>query len=634
MAYIDPAVARVVQRVRTRVLESAAAPDMSWLLDPAPTAPLLDGPAARLTPVECHVLVAAALIELDIRFGSLFAALQAPLPARRPCVGLLAWLLGDADGDVTTASHDLVRRGLLAVDNPDDPRAEWTLRVPVPVWDALRTGVIEPATLPPHLTLRTEFPALEDVAVGASQQPMLARLPGLLLDPGLKALVVRGPRGAGRTTLLGAAAATLGQGVLIHDGDIGGPAWSVFEALTALCPILPVVNVEPGPGETIDLPLLRGLDRPLGVVTGRSGGLSGAGLDHALTLVLTAVGPGDRRRLWIEGGLEAEASDLEDIVDRFLLTPGNIRRAAPVARLQALSAGRHQVIAVDVRAATRTLRRQELETLATLLDPLPPDAGPVLSTAAEQEFETLLRRCRHRERLSRAAAQPGVTRGVRALFSGGSGTGKTLAARHLASLLDLDLYRIDLASVVNKYIGETERNLDRVLARAEELDVVLLLDEGDALMAKRTEVSNANDRYANLETNFLLQRLETFDGIVIVTSNAASRIDRAFLRRIDVTVDFLPPDAGQRWQILVAHLPHDHEVGPDVLDQVARRCDLTGGQLRNAALHATLLAVDGDHPVRSEELVDGIQREYRRCGAASPLNWMNGVSTRTDRPVG
>src|SRR5262249_57055162 len=148
--------------------------------------------------------------------------------------------------------------------------------------------------------------------------------------------------------------------------------------------------------------------------------------------------------------------------------------------------------------------------------------------------------------------------GVRALFCGPSGTGKTLAAKLLASALQMDLYRLDLSAVVNKYIGETEKNLNRVFARAEELDVILLLDEGDALLTQRTEVSNANDRYANLETNFLLQRLESFEGILIVTTNAGDRIDSAFQRRMAVVISFPAPHAMQRWMTWQLHLPPSH----------------------------------------------------------------------------
>ena len=144
---------------------------------------------------------------------------------------------------------------------------------------------------------------------------------------------------------------------------------------------------------------------------------------------------------------------------------------------------------------------------------------------------------------------------MRALFSGSSGTGKTLATRILAGELGMDLYRVDLASVINKYIGETEKNLHRVLSRAEELDVILLLDEGDALLGSRTDVKSSNDRYANLETNYLLQRLESYQGIVLVTTNAGQNIDSAFQRRMDVVVDFVPPGADERWGIWQLHLP-------------------------------------------------------------------------------
>lgn len=226
-------------------------------------------------------------------------------------------------------------------------------------------------------------------------------------------------------------------------------------------------------------------------------------------------------RLWGDLGVTGDEAGLDVIVDRFLLTPGNIHRAAPIAVAGARADGRTAVTPADVATATRTLNRQSLEILARPLDPLPTTDPPVLTAAAEAELRTLVMRCRHRERLTTVTrgSHSGLNRGVRAMFSGPSGTGKTLVARHLAATLGLDVFRVDLAAVVNKYIGETERNLDKLLGRAEELDVLLLLDEGDALMTRRTDVGNANDRYANLETNFLLQRLETFEGIVVVTTN-------------------------------------------------------------------------------------------------------------------
>jgi SpoVK/Ycf46/Vps4 family AAA+-type ATPase len=230
---------------------------------------------------------------------------------------------------------------------------------------------------------------------------------------------------------------------------------------------------------------------------------------------------------------------------------------------------------------------------------------------------------------------------VRALLTGPSGTGKTLAARLLAAELGMDLYRVDLASVINKYVGETEKNLHRVLSTAEELDVVLLLDEGDALLGRRTEVSTANDRYANVETDYLLQRLEHYSGIVLVTSNLADNIDPAFQRRMDRVVDFSPPSAEERLAIWSIHLPEDHAVDESTLRRVARECALNGGQIRNAAQQATLLALDdagestsptkagtyGEQlravsenvKVRDEHVVAAVREEYQKDGAVCPL---------------
>jgi SpoVK/Ycf46/Vps4 family AAA+-type ATPase len=183
----------------------------------------------------------------------------------------------------------------------------------------------------------------------------------------------------------------------------------------------------------------------------------------------------------------------------------------------------------------------------------------------------------------------------------------------------MDLYRLDLSSVVNKYIGETEKSLNQIFARAEELDVILLLDEGDALLTQRTNVNSSNDRYANLETNFLLQRLETFEGVIVVTTNASERIDDAFQRRMDVVVDFRAPEPSERWQIWRLHLPEAHAVDTEALEEIAQRCALTGGQIRNAVLHASLLALDGGGRVTSNHLEAAVQREYRKAGAVCPL---------------
>src|SRR5690606_26138790 len=284
---------------------------------------------------------------------------------------------------------------------------------------------------------------------------------------------------------------------------------------------------------------------------------------RSLSLNLPPPDHDARRRFWQASGAPVRAPALDDIAARFLLTGGHIHRAAALAETYAALDGRKSVMAEDVQRATRALNRQVLETLAT---PLETGAGwqaLIVTGAVARDLAALEARCRQREGLrvrAGAAFRGNLNRGVRAMFSGPSGTGKTLAARALAAALQMDLYRIDLASVVNKYIGETERNLNQVFSRAEELDVMLLLDEGDALMTRRTDVNNANDRYANLETNYLLQRLETYEGIVVITTNASQRIDTAFLRRMDVVVEFPLPDALERWLLWGRHLPDGHRI--------------------------------------------------------------------------
>lgn len=276
----------------------------------------------------------------------------------------------------------------------------------------------------------------------------------------------------------------------------------------------------------------------------------------------------------------------------------------------------------DVRDASRALNRQALDTLATCLDAEGSFASLAVSAETRRDLENLGARCRRREHLQAAlgeALRGQVGPGVRALFQGPSGTGKTLAARLLAAELGMDLYRVELASVVSKFIGETEKNLGQIFALAEELDIVLLLDEGDSLLTQRTAVHTSNDRYANLETNYLLQRIESFEGILVVTTNAGDLIDSAFQRRMDVVIDFRAPEAAERLRIWQLHLPEGHAVEAALLRDLSARCALSGGQIKNAVLHASLLALGEECPVGTAHVEAAVQREIRKTGGVYPL---------------
>lgn len=582
--------------------------------------------ALDLSPAEGQLLALAGLVEEDIRFGAVFAALQQPLAARRPCIGLAGWLLSDPAGaplDIWLTCQRLMDAGLLLAENQADPRSEWLLRVPSAIWDAVRGRLLDRPAPGIVRHAAADFPPVEDLILPADLHAQVRRAPALTASGQISALVLRGMTGSGRRTVLGAIARSLGRDLLVcEEGAVGAEAGRLLGPLATLTGALPVLRCDPGPGETIALAALPGYTGPVGVTLGRSGGLRGPLMSHALNLTLPPPDYEARRRLWQAAQVPLDSAELDEIARRFLLTGGLIRRAAGLAHAYSTLDGRSTVDLADVQRAMRALNRQSLDTLAVHLEAVGGWDDLIAGEAIAPDLRALEVRCRERERLREHAGagfRRTLNRGVRALFSGPSGTGKTLAARALAAALQMDLYRVDLAAVVNKYIGETERNLNQVFSRAEELDVILLLDEGDALMTRRTEVRNSNDRYANMETNYLLQRLESYEGIVIITTNAGQRIDTAFLRRLDVVVDFTPPEAAERWLLWIHHLPAEHAVSPAFLQEVADRCALTGGQIRNAALHATLLALSSAEPVADHHLEAALQREYRKSGAAYPL---------------
>lgn len=588
---------------------------------------------AHFPPEAVWVLLATGLIEEDVRFGALFAALQDPLLSRRPCIGLLGWLLDEID--VLEAVRPLLDAGLLLVDNPQEARAEWVLRVPPVIWDALRGN--PPETPAPGMSLQpaAAFPDLHALILPADLQRQVTRVPHLFTAGQITTLVLRGMTGCGRRTVIGAVARTIGRNVLLCDLDqLKDDTRRLIGPLATLSGAVPVLRCNPGPGATLDVPDLPGYHGPVGITLGRGGGLRGALLTHALTLNLPPPDYRARTRFWQATGVPIAPATLDEIARRFLLTGGLIHRAAHLGHAYALLDDRECLTSSDVQEAMRALNRQSLDTLATRLEPVTGWSDLVVSKLIGQELRALETRCRERESLREQAGRAftnNLNRGVRALLSGPSGTGKTLAARVLAAVLQMDLYRVDLSAVVNKYIGETERNLNEVFSRAEELDVILLLDEGDSLMTQRTDVQSSNDRYANLETNYLLQRLEQYEGIVIVTTNAGKRIDNAFLRRLDVIIDFALPDAAERRALWSSHLPANHAITPTLLEEVVQRCALSGGQIRNAALYATLLALSSANGVDDAAVKEALQREYRKAGAAYPLHDRAATPTQLER---
>ncbi|MFE2782030.1 ATP-binding protein [Streptomyces massasporeus] len=312
--------------------------------------------------------------------------------------------------------------------------------------------------------------------------------------------------------------------------------------------------------------------------------------------------------------------DLAETVAPYRLAGDHITRAARAARDVAAFEGA-PLSPAHLRLAARRQSASGLEQHARRIRPAVDWRDLVLPEGPLSQLRELSLRARHRDRVLgdwRLSAGGGRGRGVLGLFAGDSGTGKTLSAEVVAADLGLDLYVVQLSSVVDKYVGETEKNLERIFTEADRTDAVLLFDEADAVFGKRSEVKGAHDRYANLESSYLLQRLESFDGIALLTTNLRANIDEAFTRRLDLVVDFPFPDPGQRlalWRHSLSHVPGADAVA---LGSLAEDFELAGGSIRSAVVTAAYLAAGRGDKVAAGDLLEGARREYRKAGRLVP----------------
>jgi AAA+ superfamily predicted ATPase len=311
-----------------------------------------------------------------------------------------------------------------------------------------------------------------------------------------------------------------------------------------------------------------------------------------------------------------EAGDhVPAIVQQFDFGARDIVRAVEAAQSLAglRAAGNGTVVTgPDLWQACRQQSGLRLNQLAQRIQPVYAWDDIVLPDDLAQHLRELAAQVAHRHRVYETwgfGAQMSRGRGISALFAGPSGTGKTMAAEILANALQLDLYRIDLAGVVSKYIGETEKNLRQVFDAAEQSGAILFFDEADALFGKRTEVKDSHDRYANIEVNYLLQRMEEYRGLAILATNRKSALDRAFLRRLRFLLDFPFPDVPSRRRIWEKVFPS--AVPLDGLDfQALARLEISGGNIRNIALNAAFLAADEGAPVAMRQVMHAARREY------------------------
>jgi len=569
------------------------------------------------------VLLLALLPTARPEYQEVFAELHNDLAATQPTVGLVAELFSRTDAEFLAATRlvgpesPLREHGLVRLGDSDDTRLHLTER-PVFLEERVESYLLGQAGTDPLLegVLETVDAAapLESLRVGAD---LRARLEAVADADGARRLYWHGPPGTEKRRAA--------EAVLSGDRLLRAELPAALEA-----GLLGRVRRE---AVLLDRPLhLTGASAADAAVDDVLGTFEGFGRDLLVTgadewtperpdtapvdAIVEFPRPGFelRREFWADNA-DALPDGLDPTVlaGTFELTQGDMTAALSTARSLA---GGAEPTAEQVYEGCSA---QSAGGLSELAEELEPDAGwddIELPADTMQELRTVAAHVTNRGRIYHEwgfAERFSRGTGVVALFSGASGTGKTMAAEILAAAVGMRLFKIDLSSVVSKYIGETEENLERIFTEAEHSNAILLFDEADAVFGDRAAVSDATDRYANVEVNYLLQRIESYGGVVLLTTNYESNIDSAFMRRVDHSVTFQRPDEATRRAIWASIFPPATPVAELDLDFLAG-FKLTGGDIRTVAQTAAILAATDDGTVRMEHVVRGLQRELQKSG--------------------
>jgi hypothetical protein len=436
-------------------------------------------------------------------------------------------------------------------------------------------------------------------------------------------IVTIGPAGSGRATMLRGASV---RGVLeVRLSEIWGDTMSVSRQLRAiareaqlfgLIPLLRDLPVETTELATmIDRVFLRSFAGPVFASATMS-----PGWIHSRTVVtyeMPKLTSENAETIWAEALHGVDPLVVNAASRRYAITP----QAIFVAASDALARTGGDPAAVEishVHDGLRTHLSKQLGQLATRIEWKQTWDDLVLPPDQFDQIVELVARVRHRRKVLETwgfASKIGKGHGVSALLSGPPGTGKTMVAGLVANELGLDLYQVDLSRIVSKYIGETEKNLAILFDAAESGHGILLFDEADALFAKRSEVKSSNDRYANLEVNYLLQRMEQFTGISLLTTNHETSIDEAFRRRLALHVRFPMPDDAQRGALWRAMIPAEAEVEGDLdFGRLGHGFEMSGGYIKNAVVRAAYLAADAGVPIGMAHLLRGAHAESEALG--------------------
>jgi hypothetical protein len=463
-------------------------------------------------------------------------------------------------------------------------------------------------------------------------------------DEATPAVLIQGPMGVGRRAAARMLAARLGRplaaaslGELLdlqaRTGDRLLMRKALSEArLRGAIVLLSGIEAVYGDSErNIDATAIEAIDEydGLAIITTAERGMPRLPIQRAFHLIRMRTPTLDTRgRAWANaiaavsadaGGLPPEASDV--LAGRYVIGPGTIAEVMDDAHAFASASGENITQETIEQAVGRRLSLR-LGAFGTLITRRARFEEMVLPEDVTDTIDDMIAMVRERSQILERwgyADHLGLSRGVSALFSGEPGTGKTMAASAISGALGLELIRIDLSSVVSKWVGETEKHLGKIFDEAQTANAMLLFDEADSLFGKRTDVKSAQDRYANLEVNYILQRMESFDGISVLTTNMEGAIDQAFMRRLNFRVRFPDPEPDEREKLWRALLPPGTGVAADVdFEALANRFDMTGGHIRNAIVRGAVIAARAGRELTPRDLELGALHEYAELGKVMP----------------
>jgi hypothetical protein len=590
---------------------------------------------------------------LDLRYERLYGYLQDDVTRRRPTVNLVLDLLCDpgpgrlrhltafAD-DAPLLAHNLVER--VAEPGSAPPLLAQALAPDEAVVAWLLGGYQPHAVLGRHAQLLPPAPDPEDALLAGEPGRQLAAL--LAAGPAAPAApvgVLHGPDHTGQQAALRLLGAAAGRQLLkVELARLAGPELTPLRAVRAalrdarltgaipcLCDWDTCLAAEPA-----GVPLPEVLDEVLRfpglVVLAGQAAWQPDGLERDRQLVWVEFPLPDferrqalwahfaRRRLGLPAGKPLPAAlDLPNLAGQFMLSAAQIAEAVAAAADRAAQRGT-PLDRQDLFLAARSNSLPSLATLAHKIQPRYSWSDIVLPADQLSLLREIIATVRGRPVVLEAwgvGQKLASSAGVTVLFAGPPGTGKTMAAEIIAAELGLELYKIDLSTVVNKYIGETEKNLSRIFDEAARSNAILFFDEADAIFGKRSEVKDAHDRYANIEVSYLLQRMETYDGVTILATNLRANLDEAFTRRLQFAVDFPFPDEAYRLRIWQALFPPGVPRAADLdFALLARRYKLAGGSIRNIIVSAAYLAASDGGQVTMAHLLHGARRELQKMG--------------------